>query len=342
MCNKNMSGKRKFAPAPRAWGFHDSDTEDSDAESSDDDEPLSQIAKRLKTTPPAPAVRPPAPAAPEVPEDHRSMFDQLFDSGDESEDPPPPADLSPPGPSPEDWFSIVEPTVNVPAKAKAKAAPSKHPSPLPHMQPVPGEGEKMWGHAYNMRAGAFRQRARAIFEYEKRRIIASPHLTSERRLEVSRFQMHFDRATSRRGVCQFPGKRNGQQSRIGISGLVIDRGFPAENVRLLMIHELSHAAAGPGAKHSPVWKALNLKLGGDGQRCDGDDAAAAIVGHKIEVWCSHCGREAGVIKRQTAPSQQWFRANWCTPCLKAKRPKPNWKFKRCAWGSYADKPRDAK
>ena len=322
-----MSAKTKSAPLPRAWGFHYSDSEDSDVESSDDDEPLSQIAKRLKATPSASAGAAPAPAAPQVPEDHRSMFDQLFDSGDESEDPPaPPADLAPPAAS-----TITRTTTSTVPTA----------SMLSHMQPVPGEGEKMWGHAYNMRAGAFRKRAREIFEYEKRRIIASNHLTPERRLEVNRFQMHFDRATSRRGVCKFPCKRNGQQSRIGISGLVIDRGFPAENVRLLMIHELSHAAAGPGAKHSPVWKALNLKLGGDGQRCDGDDAAAAIVGHKVEVWCSHCGREAGVIKRQTTPSKQWFRANWCTPCLKAKRPKPNWKFKRCAWGSYADKPRDA-
>lgn len=64
-------------------------------------------------------------------------------------------------------------------------------------------------------------------------------------------------------------------------------------VRQTLLHEIAHALAGPKAHHNDVWKAICIRIGGDGQRLY-TEANTVTVGRKVTGTCPNCKR---VIKR---------------------------------------------
>lgn len=64
-------------------------------------------------------------------------------------------------------------------------------------------------------------------------------------------------------------------------------------VRQTLLHEIAHALAGPKAHHNDVWRAICVRIGGDGQRLY-TEANTVTVGRKVTGTCPNCKR---VIKR---------------------------------------------
>ena len=190
-----------------------------------------------------------------------------------------------------------------------------------HMQAILGEGQKLVGRDYEERAYRFRDRAQKIFDAEKQRFLDSRYITPGMRLLVEPFRLCFDRGTTRRGVCKHRDRM------IGLSALMVDGGVRAEKVLEVVRHELTHAAL-PKDKHGEAWKALNLKMGGDGKRCCQDAETRDKIGFKIVLACSHV---TDVMKdpkasgghchsrRQKAPSTAWLRGRQCCKCARERR-----------------------
>lgn len=78
------------------------------------------------------------------------------------------------------------------------------------------------------------------------------------------------------------------RAKITLSSKLIDGGCPDQELDLLLLHELSHAAC-PGHKHDAVWKAICLKAGGDGKRCDSSETTSRIIDFKYLWHCAAAG-----------------------------------------------------
>ena len=78
----------------------------------------------------------------------------------------------------------------------------------------------------------------------------------------------------RGGVCRF------EERRIEVSVSYCHRESPS-GVENSIVHEITHAIVGYDHHHDAVWKAMNLRLGGDGKRCHD-------VEHTPPRWVGHC------------------------------------------------------
>ena len=93
-------------------------------------------------------------------------------------------------------------------------------------------------------------------------------LTAARRLGLAlmaehgllRWQLEFDRAKRRAGICRY------DRTTIGLSGPLTRLHSEAE-VRDTLLHEIAHALAGPRAGHGPRWQAIARLIGCTGERC---------------------------------------------------------------------------
>ncbi len=94
------------------------------------------------------------------------------------------------------------------------------------------------------------------------------------------------------------------RAKITLSSKLIDGGCPDQQLDLLLLHELSHAAC-PGHKHDDVWKAICLKAGGDGKRCDSSETTSRIVDFKY-LW--HCA--AGGVRKPSKDTPKNQRHTW--------------------------------
>ncbi|MGK5682691.1 SprT-like domain-containing protein [Actinoplanes sp. URMC 104] len=101
-------------------------------------------------------------------------------------------------------------------------------------------------------------------------------LTEARRLATALMQRHglagwqlvFDNARTRAGVCRFDRREIGL-SRV-LTGL-----YSAEQVTDTVLHEIAHALTGPGHGHDRVWRATARRIGCSGLRCVPADAPKA-------------------------------------------------------------------
>lgn len=64
-------------------------------------------------------------------------------------------------------------------------------------------------------------------------------------------------------------------------------------VKQTLLHEIAHALAGPKAHHNDVWRAICIRIGGDGQRLY-TEANTVTVDRRVTGTCPNCKR---VIKR---------------------------------------------
>eukprot|EP00966_Prymnesium_polylepis_P237147 5484873-Prymnesium_polylepis.2 len=189
------------------------------------------------------------------------------------------------------------------------------------------------------RAYAYRERAKAIFEAECRRQMRLASPQEYKGLAAALLHgLNFDKGSHRRGVCKYNFKRVGGRKvpvedsvRILFSVRLVDFGCPAKELLLLARHELSHAA-NPGERHNGVWAAYNVRVGGDGKRCDSSDVTRATLGHRVEIYCESLGASNGVRaidssmvansrhvfkKRQVAPNAAYLRGRQCKTCRKS-------------------------
>ncbi len=97
------------------------------------------------------------------------------------------------------------------------------------------------------------------------------------------------------------------------------------------MHELTHAAL-KGAKHNDQWKALNLKMGGDGKTKCSPEVTNGIVKHRIEVYCGVGGphENSGHFfrMRMVAPAKTWLRKAYCQKCWENDKVKTYFSYKR--------------
>ena len=160
---------------------------------------------------------------------------------------------------------------------------------------IDGEGEELTGDAYVARAYKFQERAKHIFEAEKKRITNHPLVSDVHKKHMEPYTMIFDKGTRRRGVCKYP--RAGRSGIIGLSARMVNGGTSADKITQVIRHELSHAC-NPGMKHNATWKRFDLLIGGDGKRCCNDEEVRNIIGHRIEVVCPIGGADHFLKKMQ--------------------------------------------
>ena len=100
-------------------------------------------------------------------------------------------------------------------------------------------------------------------------------------------------------------------------------------------HELSHVAT-PGHGHDRTWIAYNIKVGGDGSRCDTSEVTKATMGHTVEVYCEAIANadqaededmdKTGVAqnhvfwKRQKKPADDTLYGKRCRRCRAEEKP----------------------
>lgn len=82
---------------------------------------------------------------------------------------------------------------------------------------------------------------------------------------LSGWQVVFDRAKTRAGVCRF------NQRQIGLSG-PLTRLHSTEQLRDTVLHEIAHALVGPSSQHDARWRAQAAALGGSTKACLPSDA----------------------------------------------------------------------
>ncbi|WP_372736880.1 SprT-like domain-containing protein, partial [Nocardioides sp.] len=77
---------------------------------------------------------------------------------------------------------------------------------------------------------------------------------------LTEWQISFDNAKRRAGVCRFGVKT------IGLSA-PLTTVHTDDEVRDTILHEIAHALAGPGHGHDAHWRALAQSIGCSGERC---------------------------------------------------------------------------
>lgn len=138
--------------------------------------------------------------------------------------------------------------------------------------------------AFVARAYRFRARAEKLFHFELKRFQKSKLLSAEQKADLADVHFTFDRATQRLGLCK--KRRNTRRIDISLSAPMVDGGLSSKQVRLTIIHELTHASLAPGTGHKDTWKWLNKRMGGDGQRCSSNPEVGVIIKPRVQVTCS--------------------------------------------------------
>lgn len=100
------------------------------------------------------------------------------------------------------------------------------------------------------------------------------------------------------GLCQHHKKT------LKLSGVFVDCNDEA-TVLLVIRHEIAHALMGPGFGHGKEWRALCIKIGGDGKTCS--DAEVSVT----YAWQGKCGGCGKVTNQHRAP----LVVRACSPCF---------------------------
>ena len=91
------------------------------------------------------------------------------------------------------------------------------------------------------------------------------------------WEFGFDLAEVRAATCRF------SQRQITLSvTYCTDKDISPDKIRITILHEITHAIVGYDHHHDAIWKATNLRLGGDGKRCH-------EVEHTPPRWVGLCG-----------------------------------------------------
>jgi predicted SprT family Zn-dependent metalloprotease len=86
----------------------------------------------------------------------------------------------------------------------------------------------------------------------------------------------FDNARTRAGLCRYDRKR------ISVSRLLAAR-YEDDEIHQVLLHEVAHAIAGPGAGHGPSWKAIARGLGYEGKRLH-----RGAIADELAPWVGRC------------------------------------------------------
>lgn len=86
----------------------------------------------------------------------------------------------------------------------------------------------------------------------------------------------FDNARARAGLCNYGAKL------ITVSRHLAAR-YEDDEIHQVLLHEVAHALAGPGAGHGPRWKKTARELGYVGKRLH--DGA---ISHELATWVGEC------------------------------------------------------
>lgn len=86
----------------------------------------------------------------------------------------------------------------------------------------------------------------------------------------------FDHARTRAGLCDYRAKR------ITVSRHLAAR-YEDDEIHQVLLHEVAHALAGPGAGHGPAWKRIARELGYEGKRLHGGQIA-----DELASWVGEC------------------------------------------------------
>ena len=114
----------------------------------------------------------------------------------------------------------------------------------------------------------------------------------------------FDNAKQRAGLCDYTRKR------ISVSRYLAAR-FADDEIHQVLLHEVAHALAGPGAGHGPRWKRIARDLGYEGGTTHHGETATELA-----PWVGRC--PAGhVVYRYRRPS----RAMSCGKCARTFDPR---------------------
>ena len=87
------------------------------------------------------------------------------------------------------------------------------------------------------------------------------------------WQFTFDNAKTRAGLCNYTHKR------ISVSKYLAAR-YEDDEIHQVLLHEIAHAMAGPGAGHGAQWKAVAKELGYEGKRLHGGAMGMCPAGHQ--------------------------------------------------------------
>ena len=111
-------------------------------------------------------------------------------------------------------------------------------------------------------------------------------------LDPDEWSFGFDHAKRRAGLCNFTARR------ITVSRHLALR-FDDDEIHQILLHEVAHALAGPGAGHGPQWKRIAAEIGYAGGRThDGE------IAHELAPWIGQCpgGHEHVRFRRPTRKS----------------------------------------
>ena len=108
-------------------------------------------------------------------------------------------------------------------------------------------------------------------------------------LDPTRWTFDFDNAKRRAGQCNY------SKHRITVSRYLAPR-FDDDEMYQILLHEVAHALAGPGAGHGPRWKSIARELGYEGGRTHTGEIA-----HEYATWVGRCpaGHEHVRFRRPT-------------------------------------------
>jgi predicted SprT family Zn-dependent metalloprotease len=86
----------------------------------------------------------------------------------------------------------------------------------------------------------------------------------------------FDHARTRAGLCNY------REKRITVSRHLAGR-YEDDEIHQVLLHEVAHALAGPGAGHGPAWKRVAKELGYEGKRLHG-----GAIADDLATWIGTC------------------------------------------------------
>ncbi|MBH0109769.1 SprT-like domain-containing protein [Salinibacterium sp. NG22] len=105
------------------------------------------------------------------------------------------------------------------------------------------------------------------------------------------WQFTFDNAKTRAGLCNYTHKR------ISVSRYLAAR-YEDDEIHQILLHEIAHAMAGPGAGHGAQWKAVAKELGYEGKRLHG-----GAIADEFAPWVGTCpaGHQHFRYRKPTRP-----------------------------------------
>ncbi len=92
----------------------------------------------------------------------------------------------------------------------------------------------------------------------------------------SSWSFGFDSAKTRAGLCDYTAKR------ITVSRYLAAR-YEDDEIHQVLLHEVAHALAGPGAGHGATWRKTARELGYEGKRLHG-----GAIADELAPWVGTC------------------------------------------------------